>query len=150
MTLVSMQSGTDPKKWLKELHLTKLRDCWGVHPRSSKMQTLCWNSCPKLGTKQVSVSMSGSWEGEHQAFHPALNNTLFQHVFPSIKMKTNEGMPPCPFISFLAPYFMVRRNESKSLQSLNSLIQELSCTSIVYALQYLNANNIQLRFLTGC
>lgn len=45
---------------------------------------------------------------------------------------------------------MVSRNEPKSLQSLNSLIQELSCTPIMYALQYLNANNIQVRFLTGC
>lgn len=37
------------------------------------------------GTKQVSVSTSGSGESEHQLFHPALNDTLFQHVFPSVK-----------------------------------------------------------------
>lgn len=70
-----------PKKVLKEPHLTEPR----VHPGSSKVGGLCWNPTPKSGTMQVSVSMSGSQESEHQAFHPALNYTLFQHVFPSAK-----------------------------------------------------------------
>lgn len=31
--------------------------------------------------------MSGSWESEHWVFHPALKDTLFQHVFPSVKIE---------------------------------------------------------------
>lgn len=70
--------------------------CWGVHLSSWKVGGLCWNLCPKLGTKQVSVSTSGSRESEHQLFHPAVNDTLFQHVFPSVKSEDkwrHEAMP---------------------------------------------------------